>query len=1842
MSKQIFTPFIQLREFDDNGRLLANGKIFFYEAGTTTLGNVYADSTGTPKVNPVQLDGAGTAVIFGDPVAYKIRIVDATGVQIFEIDGVFPFGEGSAGNGLGTLAVCLTYGEVRALSQDYDAILVCGRSTAADGGEGVFFRSPSVAPDNDGTILARSGGSRYVRNFSGYIDPRWFGVIYGVAADQMAPLSAALAVGPVEINGLTCINQDRHLGGALRITSGGFYSTATPKLFLDGRLEDACPGAFGSGIEVILGRRVAREIRTSWFSSVAQSLCSEYTYAYNVDADANPGINLDIPANYAVDFLGGAKWRFTGGYSIEITNLVYQGSGQILSWDAEDHVADIDLGGAISRLEWFGGLSGGAFGVDNRIPMKAAILSGRVDIPEYYRIIDSSTTWASTKSLVLSGVGTLDIDHDFSVASMRAEDLTITGGASITIAGKLDLDGATIANFVEYASAGEDASASVAVPHAYYAVGTGIALQSSDPTTWGIMSGPTGTLRGVWAAGRIMIAGGLGQIWKSADGTAWTSQTLGSGQWNKIKFLNGRWILVGNSGLAYWSLDGDTWNPIATGTTKHILDVDWSTVTGYVIAGEAAMLRTSPDLISWTSRSLPGSPTGDAYALTIGASGRIFLSGSLGGAIYSSDDGTTWTQTILGASDSIYCGASSASETVFGSSSGRIWKSVDNGITWASTMVGGANFISASYKDGDWLFGSTGGIIYHSFDLVTFSPNSSGHPAPIWGVFTVPPVYAVVGANNSARRSSNAVDWEDVTIPDSGDLRNVRQFFGMLVVVGDSGRVYFSSDFRTFTRAVTGVANDIHDVTYHGGKYIIVGSSGLVMHTPDLFKAAPTWTTETPLTSDTLIRVATDATNLVICSASKTLTGSAVTSLTLTTTIGGGIFRFGSLWVRYGAGGAIYTSTDKIAWTKRVSNVTSNLLYATMSTTTVVIASGTEITRSNDGISWTASSPVGTLTAMAYNGVRGELGYTTSAGTFYTSINNGASWTLSHTAAAGLYGVFVNQNSEWNILGASGTWKWSSDLVTWYAQADTIPATLYCGFGSPTSNSVMAFGAGGTAIRRDGNSGLHVSALTTKLGISGDIVAASLDGQSGTILTSTGTTYKTDIRGSFAVASGVASAGVTALYHDTTGKKLYATGSETWVSDDSNGNFRWDREILPFVGVTDLEYRDGAFWACGASGFLVTSTTGNVWKSTAPIGDTTSHYAVDLARAGMSADLPWARTMAIGAKTIIAGMAGVIQSGNAGTTPAITANLLDANDATVTVDIVTSVPGAVNRSTLRNVTHLGQTFDSTLTKFSGTLHGNTARTSITFGGTATVAAAIILAEGTLAKTDAQDVTKAPMFALTGARLQVDLCTIEPNGPLCYSTDTNAVIVLNDCQNSGNFAFALSNGYAKVYLNRCGSAPRNPSAYSIDGATMEGADVLAIGAAATLTSATATWKGLPAGSTSDGAAITLGAAMALSPSIADTATIRYFGTNGAAVNVALDTILNLGGRIRLTVEYPAGYTPDPRSRPVAQLVRQRIEYTNTIAGGFTWGGFLNQSLSIGVSAPAGIAVTAGKVVSTSNAWGGAQEILIPLEIPTLNAARYKGIGDQWDDGYWRNDGANSPTAGSDLIVSSGTYAYPRSARVVIYNAGVGELPVGTKIKVEAIPDIPRNSAQFAAFFNGPDTTIDTIQKVEKQSLLFRDGQNGTLQTTRALNATSAIQTEKQYLSFGTGGTTPTLYVQNALTTPHPSPSQPGFPLTFIHPTNKATIFPSIDDSLARVEILLPGLDSSDLTTGTYYSRIDGGPATSNYGDISNRFIRPSEYDPARVWWYHRLDRHVIEDGTWELVARPVLKHPEGIL
>ena len=76
---------------DSNGDPVSGGKLYAYEAGTTTPKDTFTDSTGgTPNANPVILDSAGRATVFIDG-SYKFTLTDADDVVIKTTDNVTSF-----------------------------------------------------------------------------------------------------------------------------------------------------------------------------------------------------------------------------------------------------------------------------------------------------------------------------------------------------------------------------------------------------------------------------------------------------------------------------------------------------------------------------------------------------------------------------------------------------------------------------------------------------------------------------------------------------------------------------------------------------------------------------------------------------------------------------------------------------------------------------------------------------------------------------------------------------------------------------------------------------------------------------------------------------------------------------------------------------------------------------------------------------------------------------------------------------------------------------------------------------------------------------------------------------------------------------------------------------------------------------------------------------------------------------------------------------------------------------------------------------------------------------------------------------------------------------------------------------------------------------------------------------------------------------------------------------------------------------------------------------------------------------------------------------------------------
>jgi microcystin-dependent protein len=89
-------PLGRYRAFDANGNPLAGGKLYTYEAGTSTPKATYTDNTtNTANTNPVVLDADGYADVWLDVGGYKFELTNAAGAVQWTKDNIT--GGGSVG-----------------------------------------------------------------------------------------------------------------------------------------------------------------------------------------------------------------------------------------------------------------------------------------------------------------------------------------------------------------------------------------------------------------------------------------------------------------------------------------------------------------------------------------------------------------------------------------------------------------------------------------------------------------------------------------------------------------------------------------------------------------------------------------------------------------------------------------------------------------------------------------------------------------------------------------------------------------------------------------------------------------------------------------------------------------------------------------------------------------------------------------------------------------------------------------------------------------------------------------------------------------------------------------------------------------------------------------------------------------------------------------------------------------------------------------------------------------------------------------------------------------------------------------------------------------------------------------------------------------------------------------------------------------------------------------------------------------------------------------------------------------------------------------------------------------
>ena len=81
---------------DDDGNPLVGGKLYSYQAGTTTPQDTFTDQAGgTANANPVILDSRGEADVWLDDANYKFSLYDADDNLIWTVDNIASFADDS-------------------------------------------------------------------------------------------------------------------------------------------------------------------------------------------------------------------------------------------------------------------------------------------------------------------------------------------------------------------------------------------------------------------------------------------------------------------------------------------------------------------------------------------------------------------------------------------------------------------------------------------------------------------------------------------------------------------------------------------------------------------------------------------------------------------------------------------------------------------------------------------------------------------------------------------------------------------------------------------------------------------------------------------------------------------------------------------------------------------------------------------------------------------------------------------------------------------------------------------------------------------------------------------------------------------------------------------------------------------------------------------------------------------------------------------------------------------------------------------------------------------------------------------------------------------------------------------------------------------------------------------------------------------------------------------------------------------------------------------------------------------------------------------------------------------
>lgn len=231
--------------------------------------------------------------------------------------------------------------------------------------------------------------------------------------------------------------------------------------------------------------------------------------------------------------------------------------------------------------------------------------------------------------------------------------------------------------------------------------------------------------------------------------------------------------------------------------------------------------------------------SGILYSVAYG-NGKYVAVGASGNILVSTDEGATWTAETSGVSKNLNAVTYSNGVFVAVGASGTVVISSGDG-TWTKKSRLGDNMRAVAYgnsmfmatdNDGHCCVSADDGNTWTTYNEVLPAANATGLVYnPNDGSF-----YCV--CNSQVYTSVNGQSWTQVATVNNGT--RIAYGSNKLIVVGDSGVIYGSTDFTNWAAETSGVSGTLTGVTYANGKFYAVGAGETILSST----GNGTWTIE--------------------------------------------------------------------------------------------------------------------------------------------------------------------------------------------------------------------------------------------------------------------------------------------------------------------------------------------------------------------------------------------------------------------------------------------------------------------------------------------------------------------------------------------------------------------------------------------------------------------------------------------------------------------------------------------------------------------------------------------------------------------------------------------------------------------------------------------------------------------------------------------------------------------------------------------------------------------------------------------------------------------------------------